>query len=84
MSLPPSVICVMLPSERLMDDITALGNRNNNIVTLMSASNPFKLETDNKKFFFDVVNKSALEVVPEYTKTDTGNNRIKNMASELE
>lgn len=47
----------------------------------MSTSNPFKLETDNKKFFFDVVNKSALEVVPEYTKTDTGNNRIKNMAS---
>lgn len=51
---------------------------------MSSTSNPFKLETDNKKFFFDVVNKSALEVVPEYTKTDTGNNRIKNMASELE
>jgi hypothetical protein len=50
----------------------------------MSTSNPFKLETDNKKFFFDVVNKSAMEVIPEYTKTDMGTNRIKNMASELE
>ncbi len=30
----------------------------------MSNPNPFKLETDNKKFFFDVVNKSALEVIP--------------------
>jgi hypothetical protein len=31
-----------------------------------------------------VVNKTALEVIPEYAKTDTGINRIKNMASELD
>lgn len=50
----------------------------------MSNPNPFKLETDNKKFFFDVVNKTALETIPEFGKTDTATNRIKNMASELE
>ena len=47
-------------------------------------SNPFKLETDNKRFFFDVVSKSALDTIPEYSKTDSGANRIKNMSNELE
>jgi len=49
----------------------------------MTSPNPFKLETDNKKFFFDVVSKSALDVIPEYSKSDSGAHRIKNMAAEL-
>ena len=44
-------------------------------------SNPFKLETDNKRFFFDVVSNSALDTIPEYSKTDSGANRIKNMSN---
>ncbi len=30
----------------------------------MSSNNPFKLEKDNKTFFFDVVSKSALDTIP--------------------
>jgi hypothetical protein len=46
----------------------------------MNTANPFKLENDNKKFFFEVVSKSALDTIPEYTKSDSGAHRIKNMA----
>lgn len=49
----------------------------------MTSSNPFKLEKDNKTFFFDVVSKSALDVVPEYSRSENGNNRIKNITNEL-
>lgn len=54
------------------------------VTSLMNTTNPFKLETDNKRFFFDVVSKSALDIIPEYSKSETGANRIKNMTMELE
>ena len=36
----------------------------NNITNYFIMTNPFKLETDNKKFFFNVVNNASLEVIP--------------------
>jgi hypothetical protein len=47
-------------------------------------TNPFKLESDNKKFFTSLPNIQELEPISEYSQYESGLNRIKNMNKELE